>query len=180
MKRSFLTTMIAMVSIAAFSASASAYSAGLPQMNAAASAGAVFDDDGGQITGSWKMVVTSDTFPVPFRTLITFDAGGGVIGSAQGDILLSPPPGVPPGATAAHGAWRRTGDKKVQFTLHQIFYNADGGYAGGAKIQNVGKLSGGSMVGTFVVRYYDANDQEVFVGQGSFTASRIGVESPAP
>ena len=56
------------------------------------------------IAGSWSITVTSDTFPVPFRTMVTFSDGGGVVASAQGDILLEAPPGVPPIATAAHGA----------------------------------------------------------------------------
>lgn len=178
------TMIIAIVAFTAFAVSAPAQRADkqfYTDVNTEARTLDGSDDDGkGSLTGSWKMTVTSDTAPGPFRTLITFDSGGGVVGSAQGDILLSPPPGVAPSATAAHGAWRRTDNKKVLFTLHQIFYTADGQYAGGAKIQNSAKVNGGTMTGNLVVRYYDENDQEVFVGQGSFTASRIAAENPTP
>lgn len=130
------------------------------------------------IVGSWQLTVTSDTFPVPFRGLITMSEGGGVIASAQGDILLQPPPGVPPVATAAHGAWLRTSNREFLFTFRQVLYTADGTYAGGAKIRNAGALDafGNSMTGQLIVQYYDANDQVVFTGTGTFTGTRIVAE----
>jgi hypothetical protein len=134
------------------------------------------------VVGSWYITVTSDTFPVPFRAMVTFCEGGGVVGSAQGDVLLQAPPGVPPVATAAHGAWLRTSNREFLFTFRQIFYNADGSYAGGAKIRNAGTLDAfaNSMSGQLVVQYYDAGDQVVFTGTGSFTASRIAAETLNP
>lgn len=134
------------------------------------------------ITGSWQVTVTSVTFPEPFRALLTFDGEGGVIGSAQGDVLLSPPPGVPPIATAAHGSWTRTANRNFLFTFRQIFYNGDGYYAGGAKIRNAAVISksGNEMSGQLVVNYYDAADVVVFTGSGSFTATRIVPESLVP
>jgi hypothetical protein len=131
------------------------------------------------VLGSWYITVTSDTFPVPFRTMVTFSEGGGVVASAQGDILLAPPPGVPPVATAAHGAWSRTSNREFLFTFRQIFYEADGSYAGGAKVRNAATLdaSGNGITGQLVVDYYDASDQIVFTGTGHFTGSRIVVEA---
>ena len=130
------------------------------------------------IVGSWYLTVTSDTFPVPFRGMVTMSEGGGVIGSAQGDVLLQPPAGVPPVATAAHGAWSRTSNREFLFTFRQIFYTADGTYAGGAKIRNTATLDafGSSMSGQLIVEYYDANDQLVFTGTGTFTGTRIVAE----
>ena len=134
------------------------------------------------IVGSWYMTVTSDTFPVPFRGMVSFSEGGAVVASAQGDVLLQPPPGVPPVATAAHGAWLRTSNREYLFTFRQIFYNGDGSYAGGAKIRNAATLDAFSnnMTGQLIVEYYDADDQHVFTGTGSFTATRIVAESLAP
>ena len=130
------------------------------------------------IVGSWYLTVTSETFPVPFRGMVTMSEGGGVVASAQGDVLLQAPPGVPPVATAAHGAWSRTANREFLFTFRQIFYTADGTYAGGAKISNDATLDafGNSMSGQLVVDYYDANDQVVFTGTGTFTATRIVAE----
>ena len=134
------------------------------------------------VVGSWYLTVTSDTFPVPFRGMVTFCEGGGVVASAQGDVLLQAPPGVPPVATAAHGAWLRTSNREFLFTFRQIFYNADGSYAGGAKIRNAAMLDafGNNMSGQLIVQYYNAGDQVVFTGTGSFTASRIVAESLNP
>ncbi len=134
------------------------------------------------IVGSWYLTVTSETFPVPFKGMITFSEGGGLVASAQGDILLDAPAGVAPIGTAAHGAWTRTSNRHFLFTFRQILYNADGSYAGGAKIRNAGRLdsSGNHMSGQLVVQYYDANDQVVFTGAGAFTGTRIVAESLAP
>ena len=130
------------------------------------------------IVGSWNLTVTSETFPVPFRGLVTLSEGGGVIASAQGDVLLQPPPGVPPVATAAHGAWAKTSNREFLFTFRQIYYTADGTYAGGAKIRNAAVIdaSGSNMSGQLIVEYYDANDQVVFTGNGTFTGTRIVAE----
>lgn len=134
------------------------------------------------IVGSWYLTVTSETSPLPFRAMVTLGEGGGVVASAQGDILLQAPPGVPPLATAAHGAWLRTSNREFLFTFRQIFYNSDGSYAGGAKIRNAGTLDAfaNHMSGQLIVQYYDAGDQVVFTGTGSFTASRIVAESLNP
>ena len=134
------------------------------------------------IVGSWNITVTSETFPVPFRGMVSFSEGGAVVASAQGDILLQAPPGVPPIATAAHGAWLRTSNREYLFTFRQIFYNLDGSYAGGAKIRNAATLDAFSnnMSGQLIVNYYDANDEVVFTGSGTFTGTRIVAEPLNP
>jgi hypothetical protein len=130
------------------------------------------------IVGSWQLTVTSETFPVPFRGLVTMSEGGGVVASAQGDVLLQPPAGVPPVATAAHGAWSTRSNREFLFTFRQIIYTADGTYAGAAKIRNAATLdaAGNSISGQLIVQFYDENDEVVFTGTGSFTGTRIIAE----
>jgi len=136
------------------------------------------DNESNQIVGSWLVTVTPEGAPVPFRGLITFTQDGGVIASAQGDVLLDAPPGVPPVATAGHGAWVRTG-QTFRFTFRQIFYNADGTYAGGAKISHRVRLNAGGngWTGSLSVEIYDADGNVVFSGTGTETAVRIRAES---
>ena len=134
------------------------------------------------IVGSWYFIVTSQTFPTAFRAEITFSEGGGLVASAQGDVLLNAPQGVPPVATAGHGAWNRTANREYLFTFRQIFYNSDGSYAGGAKIRNSSEVNkdGNEMTGQLIVDYYNENDEVVFTGSGNFTATRIVVEPLTP
>jgi hypothetical protein len=136
------------------------------------------DHESNQIVGSWLVTVTPEGAPVPFRGLITFTQDGGVIASAQGDVLLDAPPGVPPVATAGHGAWVRTG-RTFRFTFRQIFSNADGTYAGGAKISHSVRLNAGGngWTGSLSVEIYDADGNVVFSGTGTETAVRIRAES---
>ena len=134
------------------------------------------------IVGAWYLTVTSETAPAAFKGAITFSDGGGLVASGQGDVLLNPPPGVPPVATAGHGAWIRTANQEYLFTFRQIFYNADGSYAGGAKIRNSAQLNkpGNEMTGQLIVDYYNENDEVVFTGTGTFTATRIVAEPLTP
>lgn len=134
------------------------------------------------IAGAWYLTITSETAPGPFKGMITFSEGGGLVASGQGDILLTPPPGVPPVATPGHGQWSRTANREYLFTFRQIFYNGDGSYAGGATIRNSASLNkpGTEMSGQLVVQYYDANDSIVFTGTGTFTATRIVAEPLTP
>jgi hypothetical protein len=165
MKNTLITTLVAIVLFVAIS-----------------EANAQTASSSDSIAGSWRVTVTSDTFPEPFRALLTFDGEGAVLGSAQGDVLLAPPPGVAPVATAVHGAWVRTGNRQFLFTMRQIFYESDGSYAGGAKVRNnaVMSKSGNEMTGQLVVNYYDSNDNQVFTGTGSYTAQRITAEPLTP
>lgn len=131
------------------------------------------------ISGSWYFTVTSDSAPAGFRAMISFGDGGELVASAQGDILLNAPPGVPPIATVGHGAWVRNANREYVFSFRQIFYNADGSYAGGAKIRNVGSIdkTGMNMTGQLTFEYIDANDQPVFSGTGTFNAVRIAADA---
>lgn len=130
-----------------------------------------------RIEGSWVVIVTPNGAP-PFRGLITFDTGGGLIASAQGDILLNPPPGVPPVATAGHGAWKRTGNRRYAFTFRQILYGSDGSYQGEAKSRHKITLnaSGNQWSGQLQFEIFDADGNVVFSGSGTEQATRIEVE----
>lgn len=136
-----------------------------------------------RLEGSWLAIVTPPNGgPPPFRGLITFDRGGGLIASAQGDILLNPPPGVPPGATAGHGVWERTGNRRYAFTFIQILYGADGSYQGEAKSRHKITLNprGNRWSGRLQFEIFDADGNVVFSGSGTERATRIEVEPLTP
>jgi len=128
--------------------------------------------------GSPPITVTPPGGAPPFRGLITFNKDGGVIASVQGDILLNAPPGVPPVATAGHGAWEKTGSRRYAFTFIQIFYDADGNYQGEAKIRHSITLNhrGNSWSGQLQVEIFDADGNVVFTGSATEQATRIVVE----
>jgi len=134
-----------------------------------------------RLEGSWLVTVTSNGAP-PFKGLITFNNGGGLIASAQGDILLNPPPGVPPVATAGHGVWEKTGSRRYAFTFRQILYGSDGSYQGEAKIRHKITLNtpGNRWSGQLQVEYFDADGNVVFSGSGTEQAARIEVEPLTP
>ena len=135
------------------------------------------------LVGAWYYTVLLGTEPPSsFKGMITFSKGGGLVASAQGDILLNPPPGVPPGATSGHGSWVRTANGEYLYTFRQILYNGDGSYAGVGKIRNVATLSdsGNELSGHLILDYYDSSDQLVFTMASTFTATRIVVEPMTP
>lgn len=131
-----------------------------------------------KITGSWIVTVSPTGAPFTFQGLLTFTDGGGVIASAQGDILLNAPPGVAAVATAGHGSWARTGPHEYSFTFRQIFYDADGDFQGGAKIRNVATMDSSGAVWTsqFQFEWFDADGNVIFAGDGTQHATRIEVE----
>lgn len=132
----------------------------------------------GDITGSWRVTVNPPGGAPSFIGLITFNKDGGLIASAQGDIILNAPPGVPPIATAGHGAWEKTGSRSYAFTFIQLFYDADGNYQGEAKIRHNATLNqrGTSWSGQLQVEIFDADGNVVFTGTGTEQATRIVVE----
>src|SRR5918992_2580939 len=69
-----------------------------------------------KITGSWMATISPQGAPTTFQGLLTFTDDGGVVASAQGDVLLNAPPGIPAVATAGHGAWSKTGSHEYSFT----------------------------------------------------------------
>jgi hypothetical protein len=122
------------------------------------------------ITGSWQVNSTPDGAP-PFRGLITFSEGGGMIASAQGDNLIN----AGSLATPGHGAWSRTGNREFLFTFVQILYNADGEHDGMIRIRHTATMnkSGNAWTGQLTLEVFDPGDNLVFTGTGSGTATRI-------
>lgn len=136
----------------------------------------------GKITGSWMATVSPEGAPTTFQGLITFTDGGGVVASAQGDVLLNAPPGIVAVATAGHGAWAKTGPHDYSFTFRQIFYDTEGNFQGGAKIRGLARMNpnGDEWSGPLQVEWFDAFGNVVFEGQGTQHASRIKVEPLTP
>jgi hypothetical protein len=135
-----------------------------------------------RLEGSWRVTVTPPGGAPSFRGLITFNKDGGLVASAQGDVLLNAPPGVPPVATAGHGAWEKIGSRRYAFTFLQILYDADGNYQGEAKIRHSITLDhrGNSWSGQLQVEIFDADGNVVFTGSATEQATRIVVEPLTP
>ena len=131
-----------------------------------------------KIIGSWMVTVSPESAPTTFQGLLTFTDDGGVVASAQGDVLLNAPPGIVAVASAGHGAWAKTGPHEYSFTFRQIFYDSDGNLQGGAKIRGLSRMNpnGDEWSGSFQVEWFDAFGNVVFEGQGTQQASRIKVE----
>ncbi|CAN5693479.1 hypothetical protein BH23PSE2_BH23PSE2_02480 [soil metagenome] len=129
------------------------------------------------LSGSWYATISPDG-PPPFRGLITADGQGGVVASAQGDILLN----AGSLATAGHGAWKRIGPRRYLVTFRQVFYDSDGGYDGGSLIRNDVELSrdGQEFHGSVQFEWYDPNDDLVFTGVSPVHATRIHAEALMP
>lgn len=129
------------------------------------------------LSGSWYATVLPDG-PPPFRGLITADGQGGVVASAQGDLLLN----AGSVATAGHGTWKRIGPRRYLITFRQVFYDGDGGYDGGSLIRNDVELSqdGQTFHGNVQFEWYDANDDLVFTGVSPTHATRIHAEALVP
>ena len=130
------------------------------------------------ITGSWRVTVNPPGGAPSFIGLITFNKDGGLIASAQGDILLNDQSL----ATAGHGAWEKMGSRRYAFTFIQIIYGAAGDYQGEAKIRHSVTLDqrGNSWSGQLQVEIFDADGNVVFTGSGTEQATRIVVEPLMP
>jgi hypothetical protein len=126
--------------------------------------------DNNSIAGTWYVNATPDGAP-PFRGLITFSEGGGMIASAQGDNLTT----FNSLATPGHGAWTRTGNREYLFTFVQILYNGSGEYDGEVRIRHnaVMNKAGTQWNGSLTLEVFSPDGELVFVGTGSGSATRI-------
>ena len=120
--------------------------------------------------GSWEGVVTNlEGGPAPFRVLMTFTAGGGFIGTGDGDNAVGSP---------QHGVWERIGgasSRTYAVTFRQLFYMSDASPTGTARIRQTVLLNkaGDSWSGPFTIEILDADGIVVFIGSGTSTATRI-------
>ena len=126
--------------------------------------------------GSWLNTITA-TAPgsVPRKGLITYDKGGGLVETLQGDeaplsaalpILTSP----------GHGAWVSTGSNEIAFNFIRLFYDTSGKFAGLGKTHGTAKLEGDTLTGsgTFVVT--DPTGKVIVTGSFTSKGTRIQVE----
>jgi hypothetical protein len=122
------------------------------------------------IAGSWS-VHSIPAAAAPFRGLITFSEGGGMIASAQGDNLITAGSLGTPG----HGSWTRTGNREFLFTFIQILYNAAGDYDGKIRVRHTASMNrdGTDWTGQLTLEVFDPSDVIVFTSTGSTTATRI-------
>ena len=122
--------------------------------------------------GSWLATLTVAGGPPPFKVLITFDAGGGLVESEQGDEA----PGSPPTLfSPGHGAWISTGSKGITFSFIKLLYDTSGGFIGLLKNNGTAQLGGDTLAGSGTVVITE-NGKVTFSGTYTFSATRIQVE----
>ena len=126
--------------------------------------------------GSW-LITSIATAPgsVPLKALVTFDKGGGLVESNQGDeaplsaalpILKSP----------AHGAWVSTGSNEIAINSIKLLYDTSGKFAGLAKTHVTAKLEGDTLTGSAMVVVTDPTGKVVTTGSATSTGTRIQAE----
>jgi len=131
--------------------------------------------------GSWLYAVTIPGpyggSPTVFQGIETYSAGGGYV---EADQLSFNPQSL---ATAGHGPWKSTGERKFLLTYVNLPYDfvATGNPTGTSKVRQTTTLdrTGNSYSGSGDFKYYDLKGNVVFSGTFTITAKRIRVESPA-
>ena len=122
-----------------------------------------------KLLGSWNVVVTTEVQGITFPALLTFSDDGGMIADE--------PPS--PFETSGHGNWISAGRREVAYTFVSLIGSAEGSLS--AKLKVVGTLQydagSGSWSGPFKINVLDANGQVSFTDHGTFSLTRIAVES---
>ena len=124
----------------------------------------------GSIFGSWSVVVTTVGQGVTFPALLTF--------TSDGSVLADEPPAA--GETTGHGNWLRGSHGQVNLTFVSLYSDpATGAYAGKLKVVAELQRDPGDdgWSGPFKITVFDPGDQVVFSDTGTFTLTRIAVES---
>jgi len=123
-----------------------------------------------KLTGAWSVETTVEIQQATFPTLMTF--------TSDGIVLADEPPN--PSETTGHGNWVATGPRSAAFTFRVLL----GGGLGGDLLFSfkiVGKLEYDARAdkwsGPFKIHIFDAAGIEIFVDRGTFTATRIAVET---
>ena len=127
------------------------------------------------IVGSWIFTVTSTSgspFP-PFKALATFDQGGTLVETEQGDeapeqenILASP----------GHGAWTRTGSDDFAYNFLKLLYDTSGNFAGLVKNHGTSQVEGDTLTGSGTFVATDPTGKVIETGTYASHATRIQVE----
>ncbi len=150
-----LIALIGMVVVAAFALAQSAQ-AGVNARSA-------------QLPGSWRAVTTVEAQAITFPSLLTF--------TSDGAMIADEPPS--PFETSGHGNWVSTSRDEVAFTFVSLIGSAEGPLS--ATIKVVGTLrydaSSDQWSGPFKIDVVGANGSMLLTDRGTFTLTRIKVES---
>jgi hypothetical protein len=123
-----------------------------------------------KLTGAWNVQVELELFQVTFPALITF--------MSDGTMLTDEPPS--PFETSGHGNWIATGPREAAFTFRALVGGGpDGQLSESYRI--VGKLQydagADNWSGPFKIQGFDPDGNETFAYPGTFTGTRIAVET---
>ena len=125
--------------------------------------------DNRSLYGSWNVVVTTEIQGSTFPALLTFTSDGGVIADETPS----------PFETSGHGNWVSIGRGQVAYTFVALIGNAEGALS--VKLKVVGRLNLNSdkesWSGPFKIDVLDPNGQVTFTDHGTFSLTRIVVES---
>ncbi|MFL6274060.1 MAG: hypothetical protein ACJ74G_02540 [Blastocatellia bacterium] len=103
-----------------------------------------------------------------FKALLTFTSDGNVIGDEPSAF-----------ETAAHGNWANIGGSQVAYTFTSLIGGADSQLSGSLKVIGTLRLDAAQdkWSGPFKVEVFDASGNVVFTDRGTFTGTRIQIES---
>jgi hypothetical protein len=123
-----------------------------------------------KLAGAWSVNVTVEIQQATFPALITF--------TSDGIVLADEPPS--PFETTGHGNWVATGPREAAFTFRVLVGGGpDGQLSVSYKV--VGKLEydphADHWSGPFKIQVFDPDGNELFVDRGTFTGTRIAVET---
>jgi hypothetical protein len=155
------------------------------------------------IAGTWIITVTVNTSPgappFVFTDLIALNSGGTLTGASSAfNAHTSENPFLPAplvvDTSDAYGTWSPEGDDSNQFalTFRRFLFagaststalygpNFPGQNVGVNTVEAVGTFhtgeNGDSLTGSFTNQFVNLNGEAVFAGNGTFTATRLGIE----
>jgi hypothetical protein len=159
------------------------------------------------IAGTWIITVTvntpPDAPPFVFTDLIALNSGGTLTGASSAfNAHTSENPFLPAplvvDTSDAYGTWSPEGDDSNQFALtfrRFLFAGANtstalygpnfpGQNVGVNTVEAVGTFhtgkNGDSLTGSFTNQFVNLNGEAFFAGNGTFTATRLGIEPLTP
>ena len=119
------------------------------------------------LAGSWEVLATTPS-QGSFNVFISFFDDGNVIADEPGSQ-----------ETAGHGNWLATGGTNVIYTFKSVFGDANQQVLANLKV--VGALqynaTQDTWTGPFKVEVFDPSGHLVFSDRGTFTGTRIAIES---
>jgi hypothetical protein len=131
---------------------------------------------GAPIVGSWHETTTIPGGPPPFAGLLTFERGGTLLASYQGNVNATT------AFTAAHGHWVHQGGRTYTTTARQLVSDLNGNllFLNTLRQRIVLGRSGDAYSATVTAEFSDPVTGVVFfVGKGTTEARRIDAD-PVP